>query len=444
MSIVTVVETTDHQQQISTDTDWSLEAGQSSVADIHAPAEILRRYALSPRPGLDVKRLHQYRVTRLYAEMDKHGLDGLLLFDPINIRYATGTRNMQIWTMRNPARYCLVTRNGKIVLFEIGGRAHHAAGIPMIDEVRVARPWFYYYAGHGASRHAKEFAVEIADLMDARGSKLSDVRIAVDRCDQQGILALADCGLVVTDNAQELMEKARSIKSEDEIAAIRWAIDICEAGITRMKAALRPSITELSLWSLLHQTNIELGGEYMETRLLTSGPRTNPWHQEASHKKIRSGELVSFDCDLIGPLGYGADLSRGFVCDASPSAEQRGLYQIAYEQIMFNTELLRVGTDFAEIIEKARYLPPAYHQWHRIAHGNGMGTGEFPAIGRRPGFEHGSIHSGHIEEGMVLCVGTFAGRKDGGEGIKLEHQLVIRSNGPQLLSSSLYDSDFCS
>lgn len=408
----------------------------SSVADAYPPSQ-------TPRYDLDIEQLHQYRVGRLHSEMDKRGCEALLLFDPVNIRYATGARNMQVWTMRHPARYCLVLRTGKIILFEIGGRAHHARGLPLVDEVRVAKPWFYYYSGPDAASHVKDFAAEIADLVDAPRTGSAKPRLYVDRCDRQGARALEDLGLVVVDEAQELMEQARSIKSEDEISAIRMAIDVCETGIARMKAELRPDITELSLWSKLHQTNIELGGEYIETRLLTSGLRTNPWHQEASHKLIRAGEMVSFDCDLIGPLGYGADLSGAFVCGDAPSPEQKNLYQLAYDQITYNTELLQVGTPFSEIVEKARYLPEEYLQWHRVAHGNGMSIGEYPAIGRRPGYDEGTIHQGHIEEGMVLCVGTFAGRRDGGEGVKLEHQLVIRADGPERLSSSLFDPDFC-
>ncbi|WP_407175609.1 M24 family metallopeptidase [Bradyrhizobium sp. STM 3562] len=417
---------------------------QSSAADMFPPADVCARYGVYPkRYDLDVGRLHRYRTSRLHAEMDKRGCDALLLFDTVNIRYATGARNMQIWTMHQPARYALVLRSGKTVLFEIGGRSHHAEGLPLIDEVRVARPWFYYYAGSQASNHVKEFAAEIADLIGLSKASAYKPRLYVDRCDRMGTISLEDAGLIVSDQAQELMEQARSIKSEDEIAATRIAIDVCEAGIRRIKAELRPGITELSLWSYFHQTNIELGGEYIETRLLTSGPRTNPFHQEASQKQIQKGEMVTFDCDLIGPLGYGADLSRAFVCAAKPTAEQRNLYQRAHDLIMANTQLLQVGRSFAEIIDKASVLPQAYRQWHRVAHGNGMSIGEFPAIGRRPGYPQGSIHEGRIQEGMVLCVGTFAGRKDGGEGVKLEHQTVIRSDGPELLSSSLFDSEFC-
>lgn len=432
------------KSKFANNTDWTREAGRSSVTDAYAPTKVSERHGLAGKEyGLDVERLHRYRINRLHAEMDKRNCDALLLLDPVNIRYATGARNMQVWTMRHPGRYCLVPRTGNVVLFEMGGRAHHAAGLPVIDELRTAHPWFFYYAGPEAPGHAQTFAAEVADIIRIGTHQTAKPRVFVDRCDQLGLAALNGQGLLATDNAQELMERARAVKSEDEIAATRLAIDVCEAGIARIKEALRPGVTELSLLSLLHQTNIELGGEYIETRLLSSGLRTNPWHQEASHKEVQVGELISLDCDLIGPLGYGADLSRAFVCGQAPNAEQKDLYRRAYDQITFNTELLQVGVPFSEIIEKAQYLPEEYHQWHRVAHGNGMSTGEYPAIGRRPGFRSGSIHQGVIEEGMVLCVGTFAGRKSGGEGIKLEHQLVIRANGPERLSSSLYDPDFC-
>lgn len=427
------------QTDYSNNTAWTAEAGRSSVADAFPPSNVLKKYGLEgKRYDLDVERLHLYRVSRIRSAMEARDCDAVLLLDPVNIRYATGARNMQIWTMRHPGRYCLVLRTGRVILFEMGRRVHHAAGLAHIDEVRTAHPWFFYYAGPEAPEHVRSAAAEIAEIVAGVGA-----RLMVDRVDSQGLTALRECGLSVTDDAQELMERARSIKSEDEVNATRMAIDVCEAGIMRIRQELRPGITELSLWSVFHQANIELGGEYIETRLLTSGLRTNPWHQEASHKEILEGELVTFDCDLIGPLGYGADLSRAFVCGTKPNATQKDLYRRAYEQIVFNTELLQVGVSFAEIIEKARYLPEEYHQWHRVSHGNGMSTGEYPAIGRRPGFAGGSIHQGHIEEGMMLCVGTVAGLKTGGEGVKLEHQLIIRANGPELLSSTLYDPDFC-
>ena len=51
-------------------------------------------------------------------------------------------------------------------------------------------------------------------------------------------------------------------------------------------------------------SNIRRGGEWIETRLLTSGPRTNPWFQECGPRIVQPNEILAFDTDLIGPYGY--------------------------------------------------------------------------------------------------------------------------------------------
>jgi Xaa-Pro aminopeptidase len=44
--------------------------------------------------------------------------------------------------------------------------------------------------------------------------------------------------------------------------------------------------------------------------------------QEAGPRKIRDGELLAFDTDLVGPYGYCADISRTWYCgEDRPSVE---------------------------------------------------------------------------------------------------------------------------
>ena len=66
-----------------------------------------------------------------------------------------------------------------------------------------------------------------------------------------------------------------------------------------------------------------MGGEWIECRILSSGQRTNPWMQESSNKVIQSGEMVSFDTDMVGPYGYCADISRAFVEGHKFNEEQK-------------------------------------------------------------------------------------------------------------------------
>ena len=88
--------------------------------------------------SIDHEALIHFRRDRLRAQMVSHGVDACLLFDPINMRYATGARNMQIFHQRNPSRYLFLPVEGPVVLFEFTGGHHLAIGLSTIDEVRPA------------------------------------------------------------------------------------------------------------------------------------------------------------------------------------------------------------------------------------------------------------------------------------------------------------------
>jgi len=104
---------------------------------------------------------------------------------------------------------------------------------------------------------------------------------------------------------------------------MKASLEVCEKGVQLMRNELKAGITEDELWSLLHKTNIEHGGEWIECRMLTSGQRTNPWMQESSNKVIQQGDIVSFDTDMVGLYGYCADISRAFVEGHKFNSEQK-------------------------------------------------------------------------------------------------------------------------
>ncbi len=144
------------------------------------------------------------------------------------------------------------------------------------------------------------------------------------------------------------MERARAIKSRDEVEVLRRSLQTCEQSVWQMRERLEPGMRESDALAMLIEGSVQRGGEYPETRLLSSGPRTNPWFQETSDRVIETGDLLSFDTDLIGPMGYYNDISRSWVVgDSAPSDEQRRLYALAYEQMQHNTALLQVGSAFS-------------------------------------------------------------------------------------------------
>lgn len=382
-----------------------------------------------------------YRLQRVREQLLAADCAAILLYDPVNIRYATDTSNMQVWTLHNFARYALVFAEGPVVLFEFHNCEHLHEGNELLDEIRPAINWSYFGAGSRISEKAVAWADDIrAVLRQHAGAK---ARLAVDKADLEGLDLLREHGLCLVEG-HRLMEEARKIKSSDELELMRWTIAVCEKGIQRMHDELRPGMTENQLWAWLHFENIRHGGEWIETRLLASGPRTNPWMQESSDRVMQQGEIVCFDTDLIGPYGYCADISRAWtVGHVPPSAEQRKLYALAYEQVHHNMDLLRPGISHREFVQRSWDIPAAYHhnRYCCVVHGVGLAD-EYPALAHKGADWDSSGYDGVIEENMVLCVESYIGERGGKEGIKLEQQVLITRDGCQALSQYPWQQDW--
>ena len=177
----------------------------------------------------------------------------------------------------------------------------------------------------------QHFAKEIVDIMHhyAPGNK----RLAIDKIENAGYAALLGHNVTILDG-QALTELRRSIKNENELNAMRCAIYACERAIDEMRAVVRPGVTENDVWAALHAGNIRRGGEWIETRIMSSGPRTNPWFQECGPRIMEEGDLLAFDTDLISTYGYCCDISRTWmVGDAKPTEEQKTLYRDAHEHV---------------------------------------------------------------------------------------------------------------
>lgn len=384
--------------------------------------------------------LREYRLRRLQEQLVARDLGGILLFDPLNIRYATDTTNMQLWTTHNPARACFVAASGYVVLWDFHGCDHLSAHLPLVSELRSGASFFYFETGAHTDRHARRFAAQVEDLL--RQHCGNNRRLAVDRIEVAGLRALDALGVEVC-SGQEVTEFARSIKGPDEIKAMRCAVAACEAAVAEMHQALQAGATENDVWSVLHAGNIRRGGEWIETRILSSGPRTNPWFQESGSRVLSDGDLLSFDTDLIGVYGLCVDMSRSWICGGlEPTAEQKRLYRIAHEHISHNTRLVKPGMGFTELTACGHRLPQGCRaqRYGVMFHGVGL-CDEYPCI-RYPEDLESYGYEGEIQPGMTLCVEAYVGEVGGRDGIKLENQLLVTEEGCEVLTRYPFEQSF--
>jgi len=368
-----------------------------------------------------------YRRQRLLDELRKHDCAAILLYDPVNIRYAFDVSNMQLWMTHNASHYAILCADGHGIDFEYGGAEHVAHGLETIDEVRKAVTWFYFTAGGRIEERLHLWAAEVADVVRQHGGA-GNMRLAVDKMEPGGVDALRARGVVIMEG-QQITEHARCIKSPEELELMGWTIRVCEAGMARMYESSSPGKTENEIWAELHYENIRSGGEWIETRLLAAGERTNPWFQECSHHVAREGDIISFDTDMIGPYGYCADLSRSWTCGHTRmTSTQKQLYAAALEQINHNLSILKPGMSFREFNAKSWRIPERYRacRYSVALHGVGLAD-EYPAVPLHLDFARS--YEGQFEENMTVCVESLIGESNGRECIKLETQAVITPQG---------------
>ena len=377
---------------------------------------------------INFEKLRSYRLSRVRKELEKNNLEACILFDPVNVRYALDTLNMSVYNMHNLTRYCFVPVNGPIILYEYFNCEKLSEGLNLIDEIKPAITWDYFSNGDQSEVQLQKWIDEVKDLSK---SYFKSKKIAIDVLNGPAVTALYKEGIKVAD-AKLILEQARVIKSSEEIKCMRSAIDVAEMGIVKMREQLKPGMTENELWSILHQTNIENYGEWIECRILSSGERTNPWMQECGNKIIQDKELVAFDTDMVGPYGYCADISRAFVVGNKFNDDQKKLYSMAVEQIDYNSNLIKPGLSFKEFIEKSWKLPDEYYpnRYSVMVHGIGL-CDEWPAI-RYP--TDGGERSGTFQRNMTITVESYIGKVNGKEGVKLEQQYLIGENGLELMS----------
>ncbi len=420
-----------------------------SLADkgphFHRAGTELHHLELGPGPALeaewqaagltlpDLPAMRSYRLDRIRRQLTRQGYDGIILMDPMNIRYATDTTNMQIWVMHNASRYAWVGADGSVIVWEFYDCDFMSGHNPHVDEVRPAVGFTYFLAGPRYEEKARRWSDELVEVIGEHCG--AGARIAIDQCQYLPYRYLEEAG-VTLGSGQEVMELARLIKGPDEILAMRCAVHACQAAMADMLAAFRPGMTERELWALLHAGNIRRAGEWIETQILASGPRTNPWMQEASSRVIESGDLVGYDTDLVGAYGMMVDISRTWIAgDVPPTPAQASVFDLALEQILRNGELLRPGTEFRDLTHKA-WTPPIedYRHYCVLYHGVGQ-CDEYPEICFPEHWDDLGF-DGELEPGMVLTCEAYVGARDGsGEGVKLEEQFLVTDSGQEKLST---------
>ena len=392
----------------------------------------LKEWAAAGLTLPDLQAMRKYRHTRLTEHIVARDWGGILLFDPLNIRYITDSTNMQLWNTHNPFRAVLLCADGHLVIWDYKKAVFLSKFNPLINEQRSGADFFYFARGDMIDPAAEKFAAEVRDLINEHGG--GNMRLGVDKAMWEGYQALQNVGFTI-EHGEECTEKSRAVKGPDEILAMRCANHACETAVKEMQDSVRVGLSENEIWAALHRANIARGGEWIETRLLATGPRTNPWFQECGPRRLNNNEILAFDTDLIGCYGICIDISRTWwIGDDAPRDDMIYAMRHAHEHIMTNMDMLRPGVSLRDLTFKGHQLDAQYQSGKYGCRFHGVGLcDEWPMVSYEDKFVEGAFDY-ELQAGMVLCVEALVSPEGGDFSIKLEDQVLVTEDGYENLT----------
>src|SRR5438132_6490912 len=266
---------------------------------------------------VNFERLRTERLARIKKLLKESEMGALLCFDMNNIRYITAT-HIGTWAMDKLARFSLLPQNDEPIMWDFGSAArHHKLYCPWLGDNR-SRAGISTQRGAMSpeSGRAEDVAKKIRIELEERG--LLHEPVGVDVVEMPVLFALQAEGIKVVDG-QQLMQKARVIKTQDEITLLATACMMVDAAYDELYRALRPGIRENECVGLVNKVLYDLGSEHVEGVNAISGERCSPHPHVYTDRALRPGDPAYFDI-LHSYNGYRTCYYRTFaIGSASPA-----------------------------------------------------------------------------------------------------------------------------
>ena len=125
--------------------DWFFEIDETSGAQLWSRLEAIHKDPAAARAKVkSIMATVEARQKRMVDAVVARGYGGLLMYDPMNIRYATDTTNMQLWNTHNPFRAVLVCADGYMVIWDYKNSPFLSTFNPLVREQRSGADLFYF------------------------------------------------------------------------------------------------------------------------------------------------------------------------------------------------------------------------------------------------------------------------------------------------------------
>lgn len=368
---------------------------------------------------VDFARLRRERLQKAKDALADSDVDALFVFHTEDARYLMGARSHLGPTASNKTTVVL-PKGGEPILFTMD-HVYCKETMTWVDPEQIQQRAIL--ADHSG---VKKWADTLEGLIGSLDGKRVGWDIWTPNVEECLKLAFPKTHFV---DGYKVLMKAKVIKTRDEIACLKAATAITEAGMEAALSVLKPGIRECEVLAEAWHKMTALGSEWTQcANIVASGPYTAPYRRYTSDRVIRKGDPVIID---IGGCfnGYWGDFTRTVICgDIKPTKEQIKYHMEAYNAVWNACAAARPGNTNLDVFKAAE---PVFMS--SLGHGSGLSPWEAPYFNR-------TVYDNPMElrPGMTANLEPYAGKKGVG-GFRLENNLVVTEGDPDIYTTWPYD-----
>ncbi|MBI9086943.1 MAG: aminopeptidase P family protein [Desulfobacterales bacterium] len=228
---------------------------------------------------------------------------------------------------------------------------------------------------------------------------------------------------------EEIVEKIRIVKSEDEIEATRKALSLAEKAFESILPVIAVEMTEKeAAWSL-EQAMKNLGADDLSFPIIcAAGTNAALPHAIPGGRKFQKADPVLFDWGAR-LAGYCSDTTRT-LCIGEPDGTFKKVYHTVREAQKRAIDAIGDGVSSKAVDAVAReFIENAGFKGkfgHGLGHGTGLAVHEGPRLS--------PLKDTILRAGMIVTVEPGIYLPEWG-GVRLENQVVVRENGAEVLNT---------